>query len=87
VNLLLAALPLSSFVLFESDRNSFEVPKGWAVGKTSPLGRPGHLPWAGRRQTRASGNAIALSVKIPTKKDESQYKAWFQRMADMAKLR
>jgi hypothetical protein len=33
------------------------------------------------------GNALALSVKIPTKKDEKTYAAIFQRMVDSAKLK
>lgn len=152
MNLLLAAVALSSFVLFESDRYSFEVPKGWAVGKETPWGARDISPeagggklgamtagptqaswdelyrtslyfikregpgketpyrvgktkggyesisfeiinadgWADRRYTLlkdASGNALALSVKIPTKRDEAQYKVWFERMVATAKLR
>ncbi len=152
MTILLAAIAVSSFVLFESDRYSFEVPKGWAVGGETPWGARDIAPqsgegklgamtagptraswdelyrtslyfikregpgketpyrvgktkggyesisfeivnpdgWADRRYTLLkddSGNALALSVKIPSKKDERQYRAWFQHMVDTAKLR
>lgn len=46
--------------------------------------------WADRRYTllkNTAGNALALSVKIPSRKDEKVYLEGFQRMVDTAKLR
>jgi hypothetical protein len=152
MTLALQALAVNTFVTFESDRYSFEVPMGWTVGKETPWGARDIVPkggdgklgamtagptraswdelyrtslffikregkgketpfrlgktkqgyesmsfemindegWADRRYTllkNSVGNALALSVKIPSKNDEKQYTAWFQRMVDSAKLR
>lgn len=35
----------------------------------------------------SSGNALALSVKIPSAKEEKKYAAFFERMVDTAKLK
>lgn len=150
--LAILALAANTFVKFESDRYSFEVPKGWTVGRESPWGARDVSPesgsgklgamtagptraswdelyrtslyfikregegketpyrlgktkqgyacmsfevvnkdgWSDRRYTllkNDSGNALALSVKIPTRKEEKQYIEWFQHMVDTAKLR
>lgn len=152
MTLAILALAANVFVTFESDRYSFEVPKGWNVGKETPWGARDVVPgsgngklgamtagptraswdelyrtslyfikregegketpfrtgktkqgyecmsfeminkdgWADRRYTllkNDAGNALALSVKIPTRKDEKQYTQWFQHMVDTAKLR
>jgi hypothetical protein len=152
MTLAILALAVNTFVTFESDRYSFEVPKGWNVGKETPWGARDVVPgngsgklgamtagptrasweelyrtslyfikregegketpfrigktkqgyesmsfeminkdgWADRRYTllkNDAGSALALSVKIPTRKDEKQYAQWFQHMVDTAKLR
>jgi hypothetical protein len=152
MTLAILALAVNTFVTFESDRYSFEVPKGWTVGKETPWGARDVVPgsgngklgamtagpkrasweelyrtslffikregegketpfrlgktkqgyesmsfeminkdgWADRRYTllkNDAGSALALSVKIPTRKDEKQYAQWFQHMVDTAKLR
>lgn len=152
MTLAILALAANTFVTFESDRYSFEVPKGWTVGKETPWGARDVVPgtgsgklgamtagptrssweelyrtslyfikregegketpfrigktkqgyesmsfeminkdgWADRRYTllkNDAGSALALSVKIPTRKDEKQYAQWFQHMVDTAKLR
>lgn len=46
--LAILALAAANFVTFESDRYSFEVPKGWTVGKETP--------WGARDVTPGSGN-------------------------------
>lgn len=152
MTLAILALAANTFVTFESDRYSFEVPKGWTVGKETPWGARDVVPgsgngklgamtagptrasweelyrtslffikregegketpfrigktkqgyesmsfeminkdgWADRRYTllkNDAGSALALSVKIPNRKDEKQYAQWFQHMVDTAKLR
>lgn len=151
---LIASLALASaqFVAIDTDQYSFEVPKGWTVGKETPWGArdvtpekgkgklgamtagPTTASWeelyrtslyfikreepgdptpfrlgktkmgyecmsfevlnkekfAARRYTLlkdAKGKALALSVKIPSAKDEKQYAEFFQRMVDTAKLK
>lgn len=142
----------TQYVLVDTEKYSFEVPKGWAVGEETPWGArdiepaegkgklgamtagPTTASWdelyrtslyfiqreskgeatefrlgktkqgyecmsfevlnkdrfADRRYTLlkdSKGNALALSVKIPTKNDEKLYIAMFQRMVDSAKLK
>jgi hypothetical protein len=42
------ALLASAFVLFESDRYSFEIPKGWNVGNETPWGARDMTPQRGK---------------------------------------
>ncbi len=151
---LIATLTLAStqFVPVQTDQYSFEVPKGWTVGKETPWGArdvtpengngklgamtagPTSASWeelyrtslyfikreepgdptpfrlgktkkgyecmsfevlnkekfASRRYTLlkdSKGNALALSVKIPSVKEEKKYAEFFKRMVDSAKLK
>jgi hypothetical protein len=142
----------SSHALVETEKYSFEVPRGWIVGKETPWGARDIAPSSGsgklgamtagptkatwdelyktslfyiqreengketpfrvgktkqgyecmsfevaqssgfvnRRYTllkNSKGNALALSVRIPSLKDEKKYLAEFKRMVDSAKLK
>lgn len=143
---------IEEFVLVDTPKYSFEVPKGWKVGTETPWGArdiepakgegkfgamtagPTQASWndlyrtslyfiqrekkgeatpfrlgrtkqgyecmsfevlnadkfADRRYTllkNDAGNALALSVKIPSPKQEKEFMARFQRMVDTAKLK
>ncbi|MEI8282807.1 MAG: hypothetical protein WCG75_10415 [Armatimonadota bacterium] len=143
---------LPTHVLVQSDKYSFEIPRGWIVGKETPWGARDITPSGGtgklgamtagptkasweelyrtslyfiqreekgketpfrvgktkqgyecmsfevaqssgfvdRRYTllkNSAGNALALSVKIPSIDKEKQYLADFKRMVDSAKLK
>jgi hypothetical protein len=146
------SIPNSDYVLVETPKYSFEIPKGWKMSEETPWGArdivasksdgklgamtagPTKASWAELYQTslyfiqreakgeatpfrtgktkqgyecmsfevldkdkfaerrytllkNTAGSALALSVKIPSKAQEKQYIAMFQRMVDSAKIK